>query len=36
LAWVAQITSITVALIVAGCLMVLLLHFGKVGSKKRI
>jgi MFS family permease len=36
LAWVVQITSITVALIVAGCLMVLLLHFGKVGSKKRI
>jgi MFS family permease len=36
LAWVVQITSITVALIVAGCLMLLLLHFGKVGSKKRI
>ena len=36
LAWVAQITTITVALIVAGCLMVLLLHFGKVGSNKRI
>lgn len=36
LAWIVQITSITVALIVAGVLMVLLLHFGKIGSKKRI
>jgi MFS family permease len=36
LAWIVQITSITVALIVAGCLMVLLVHFGKIGSNKRI
>jgi hypothetical protein len=36
LAWIVQITSITVALIAAGALMLLLFHFGKVGSKKRI
>jgi hypothetical protein len=36
LAAVAQITSITVVLITVGCLMLLLLHFGKIGSKKRI
>jgi hypothetical protein len=36
LAWIAQITSITAILIIAGCLMLLLLHFGKAGSNKRI
>ena len=36
LAWIAQITSITAVLITAGCLMLLLLHFGKAGSNKRI
>ena len=36
LAWIVQITTITVALIAAGVLMMLLFHFGKVGSKKRI
>jgi MFS family permease len=36
LAWIVQITSITVALIIAGGLMALLIHFGKIGSKVRI
>ena len=36
LAWIVQITTITVALIAAGVLMMLLFHFGKIGSKKRI
>lgn len=36
LAWIVQITSITVALVSAGLLMVLLIHFGKIGSTKRI
>jgi fucose permease len=36
LAWVVQLTSITIALVIAGALMLLLLHFGKVGSSKRI
>lgn len=36
LAWVVQLSSITVALIVAGSLMLMLLHFGKIGSKERV
>jgi sugar phosphate permease len=36
LAWVVQLSSITVALIIAGALMLLLLHFGKIGSKERV
>jgi MFS family permease len=35
LAAIAQITSITVVLITAGCLMALLFHFGKIGSNER-
>lgn len=36
LAWVVQLSSITVALLLAGSLMMLLLHFGKIGSTKRV
>jgi fucose permease len=36
LAWVVQLSSITVALIIAGALMLMLLHFGKFGSKERV
>ena len=35
LAWVAQLTSITVALMVTGLIMSLLIYFGKVGSSQR-
>lgn len=35
LAWVAQLTSITVALICTGLIMSLLIYFGKVGSNSR-
>ena len=35
LAWVAQLTSITVALMVTGLIMSLLIYFGKVGSNQR-
>jgi MFS family permease len=36
LAWVAQITSITVALMFTGLIMSLLIYFGKVGSNQRV
>ena len=36
LAWVVQLSSITVALVIAGAFMLMLLHFGKIGSTKRI
>ena len=36
LAWVAQLTSITVALMFTGLIMSLLIYFGKVGSDKRV
>jgi fucose permease len=36
LAWVAQLTSITVALMFTGLIMNLLIYFGKVGSDKRV
>jgi MFS family permease len=36
LAWVAQLTSITVALICTGLMMSLLIYFGKVGSDQKI
>lgn len=36
LAWVVQLSSITVALVIAGALMLMLLHFGKIGSKERV
>ena len=35
LAWVAQLTSITVALMFTGLIMSLLIYFGKVGSSQR-
>ena len=35
LAWVAQLTSITVALMFTGLIMSLLIYFGKVGSNQR-
>jgi fucose permease len=35
LAWIAQLTSITVALMVTGLIMSLLIYFGKVGSSQR-
>jgi MFS family permease len=36
LAWVAQLTSITVALMFTGLIMSLLIYFGKVGSNQRV
>ncbi len=36
LAWVAQLTSITVALMFTGLFMSLLIYFGKVGSNQRV
>jgi len=36
LAWVAQLTSITVALMLTGLIMSLLIYFGKVGSNQRV
>jgi MFS family permease len=36
LAWVVQLSSITVALVIAGAFMLMLLHFGKIGSTKRV
>jgi MFS family permease len=36
LAWVAQLTSISVALMFTGLIMSLLIYFGKVGSDKRV
>jgi hypothetical protein len=36
LAWVAQLTSITVALICTGLMMSLLIYFDKVGSDQKI
>jgi MFS family permease len=36
LAWVAQLTSISVALMFTGLIMSLLIYFGKVGSNQRV
>lgn len=36
LAWIVQLSSITIALIIAGSFMLMLLHFGKIGSTKRV
>lgn len=36
LAWIVQLTSITVALVITGLMMSLLIYFGRVGSKTRI
>ena len=35
LAWVVQLTSITVALVITGLIMSLLLYFGRIGSNQR-
>jgi MFS family permease len=36
LAWIVQLTTITVALLIAGASMLLLIYFGKIGSTKRV
>ena len=36
LAWVVQLTSITVALVITGLIMSLLLYFGRIGSNQRV
>jgi MFS family permease len=36
LAWIVQLTSITIALVITGLIMSLLIYFGRVGSKTRI
>ena len=36
LAWVVQLSSITVALLIAGAFMLMLLHYGKIGSTQRV
>ncbi|MEY4205438.1 MAG: hypothetical protein RLZZ154_244 [Actinomycetota bacterium] len=36
LAWVVEITSITVALVITGFIMSLLVYFGRIGSKQRV
>jgi MFS family permease len=36
LAWIVQLTTITVALLIAGASMLLLIYFGKIGSPKRV
>ena len=36
LAWIVQLTTITVALLIAGGSMLLLIYFGKIGSTKRV
>jgi MFS family permease len=36
LAWIVQLTSITIALVITGLMMSLLIYFGRVGSKTRI
>ena len=35
LAWIVQLSSITVALVIAGSFMLMLLHYGKIGSTER-
>lgn len=35
LAWVVQLTSITVALVITGLIMSLLLYFGRIGAIQR-
>ena len=35
LAWVAEVTSITVSLSISGLVMCALFYFGKIGSKVR-
>jgi hypothetical protein len=35
LAWIVELTSITVALVVASCAMLALVYFGRIGSNQR-
>ena len=35
LAWVVELTSITVALVIASCAMLALVYFGRIGSNQR-